>query len=838
MSSGAPGRARGAARGRAPGLTEQGGPPGGGNGGGSPGSDNGRGRGGRGGLVTVLNTRPRDIRPEDVHGRGGDQVDLFTNYFRLTPRNQDSVVHSYHVSFEPEVEFIRARRSLLLEHRELFGNAYIFDGGSNIKSLNLLPDQVTTRTGTHPTSGDEIKMTITHVEEVSWGSFEMLRLYNTQMRLNFQHIGWILIMRNYYDLTSSIQIPEYQLQILTGMSTAVSNHDAGVLLNCDSVNKMLQVKTVLQFLVQFRSRGGEWKERAANFLITKTVMTRYNNRTYRIDDIDWGNNPTTYKFKRRDHDISIFDYMKEQYDITIEDQRQPLLISKPTKREISDAERRGLPEPPNRYFVPELCNITGLTDEQFENVEVKRTLTQRTQLVPMQRFNKLMEFKQKLSDNENVRREMGHWGLEFGSSLMSVPARIMPGQKILMHGMTTADAGVPFEFSKGDFSREIRSHQLKEAHNESWKNWAVIFSERDRSHVEDFINNAVRQVTGPLGISPNRPLMVALQDDRTASYVAAHRRDDVSNCSIIVSIVPHNNKDRYDAIKKLCYCDNAKFSQVVLTKTLTKKQMLMSVATKVVVQMAAKSGSIPWAVHIPTKTMMVCGYDTHHDAAQKGRSIGGFVSSLNETLSQFFSKIDYHTKREELSANIALSFEEGLRAYQKANGGRLPDKVVIYRDGVGDGNLQHVFDVEVKKIQEVLDKIAPEAKLAFIIVSKRHSTKFFHKMPQRQLHNPPPGTVVDDVVTRPNRWEFFLVSQCVRQGTVAPTHYNIIFSNTNNSANVFQILSYKLCHGYFNWMGTIRVPAPCQYAHKLAYMVGIHLHRAPHAALSNNLFYL
>ena len=31
--------------------------------------------------------------------------------------------------------------------------------------------------------------------------------------------------------------------------------------------------------------------------------------------------------------------------------------------------------------------------------------------------------------------------------------------------------------------------------------------------------------------------------------------------------------------------------------------------------------------------------------------------------------------------------------------------------------------------------------------------------------------------------------------------------------------SYKLTHMYYNWPGTVRVPAPCQYAHKLAYQV-------------------
>ena len=35
-----------------------------------------------------------------------------------------------------------------------------------------------------------------------------------------------------------------------------------------------------------------------------------------------------------------------------------------------------------------------------------------------------------------------------------------------------------------------------------------------------------------------------------------------------------------------------------------------------------------------------------------------------------------------------------------------------------------------------------------------------------------------------------------------------------------------------------RVPAPCQYAHKLAFVVGQSLHMAPHADLSPVLWYL
>ena len=29
-------------------------------------------------------------------------------------------------------------------------------------------------------------------------------------------------------------------------------------------------------------------------------------------------------------------------------------------------------------------------------------------------------------------------------------------------------------------------------------------------------------------------------------------------------------------------------------------------------------------------------------------------------------------------------------------------------------------------------------------------------------------------------------------------------------------MSYSLCHFYYNWAGPVKVPAPCQYAHKIA----------------------
>ena len=165
-------------------------------------------------------------------------------------------------------------------------------------------------------------------------------------------------------------------------------------------------------------------------------------------------------------------------------------------------------------------------------------------------------------------------------------------------------------------------------------------------------------------------------------------------------------------------------------------------------------------------------------------------------------------------------------------------------------------------------------------------------MDNNQPTNPPSGTVVDDVVTLPERYDFFLVSQSVRQGTVNPTSYNVIIDGSGLKPEHIQKLTYKvsmlcmkenlknwsislltfwseqvcsvltnyrqlvwslvnvslfscvikyyfqLTHLYYNWPGTVRVPAPCQYAHKLAFLVGESLHMEPGSKLEDTLYYL
>merc|ERR1712140_31788 len=67
----------------------------------------------------------------------------------------------------------------------------------------------------------------------------------------------------------------------------------------------------------------------------------------------------------------------------------------------------------------------------------------------------------------------------------------------------------------------------------------------------------------------------------------------------------------------------------------------------------------------------------------------------------------------------------------------------------------------------------------------------------------------------------------VMQGTISPTHFTVVYDDSQFKPDVMQKLAYALTHMYFNWPGNVKVPAPCQYSHKLVELVGDHLHNKP-----------
>ncbi|XP_032223626.2 piwi-like protein 1 [Nematostella vectensis] len=771
-------------------------------------------------------------------GSVGTKVGIVSNYFRLETRPQ-AAIYQYNVSFSPEVDFKKARFALIGEQRELLGNIRAFDG-MVLFLPKKLPDQVTkimaVRTR-RETPDEPVEITITLTNELPADSPTCLHLFNIILKRILKYIDMKQVGRNYYYIKNAIAIPKHGLELWPGYTTSILKYEHSILLGADVSHKVLRKQTVLDFLYELYNKmqgRGNFHDEAAKKLVGEIVLTRYNNKTYRVDDIDWNKRPNS-TFTTPKGEISFNDYYKKNYDFTITDQEQPLLFSKPKKVPGGPKDKRKGADDPV-LLLPELCFLTGLSDDMRADFSVMKDLAVHTRLDPKARSKDLNKLISEINNNPDASGELSGWGLRFGRNLLDFDGRILPGEKIFQK-----NKGSNYDPKSADWSREIRGAPLHSTVN--LENWVIVHTNRDSGVATDFQQTLAR-VCGPMGINTTKPRMVPLNDDRTDSYLKALSNEIQADFpQIVVTIVPSNRKDRYDSIKKLCCLEKGVPSQVVVSRTLSKKQMLMSVCTKIGIQLNCKLGGEAWAVDIPLKNLMIVGIDTYHDSSQKGRSVGGFVASLNKPCTRYYSRCTFQHSGQELVDGLKVCMTAALRQWQQING-VLPDKIIVFRDGVGDGQLRAVIEHEVPQILSTFKQFQDgyDPKFGFTVVKKRIQTRLFMREARdpdmRNLMNPPPGTVVDKEVTRSEWFDFFIVSQSVRQGTVSPTHYNVIHDTTGLRPDHWQQLSYKLTHLYYNWPGTVRVPAPCQYAHKLAFLVGQSLHKEPSLKLADKLYFL
>ena len=89
------------------------------------------------------------------------------------------------------------------------------------------------------------------------------------------------------------------------------------------------------------------------FMLEVSNWFRYNNKTYRVDDIDWNKHPTDKFTKADGSEISFLEYYEKAYERKVMDPMQPLLISKPKDKD----KKRGTQGP--ILLLPEFCSIQG-----------------------------------------------------------------------------------------------------------------------------------------------------------------------------------------------------------------------------------------------------------------------------------------------------------------------------------------------------------------------------------------------------------------------------------------------------------------------------------------------
>ncbi|XP_053375585.1 piwi-like protein 1 [Mercenaria mercenaria] len=840
------------------------------------GSDDGRGNrdsgqstGGRGGGPTYRGNIDRDDgraggnavgRAGGVQNDGqvaqsgandGTPLPVIANYFKLE-QTPDWILYQYNVDFKPDVYCKRIKGALLANHEQLLGATRAFDGEHMLYLRRRLPNEVTEVYSTRNTDGVQIQITFKLIKELPPTSRQCIHILNLIFKRFLKMVDLVQIGRNYYSERNGNELPEHGVKVLPGYLTSVLQFEAGqIFLNIDISHKVVQTETALGFMYNLQEkvsrenlnnphRQQDFYELCERKVVGSIIITNYNNKTYRVDAIDWDKRPTSTFTLRDGTAISYKDYYNKHYGIEVEDDMQPLFVSRPRRRdrnrERGEQQRRepGLQAAgaDTLYFLPELCRLIGFSESYQEDERAKRAVANYTRFDPTKRQRTLSEFISQMNRNGNVQSELGGWGLGFSENPVDITARVLPRQEIFLPEKTFKYQGEN-AYWYHDVIRSVHLNAVK------LQNWLVIHDRRSNESgvITQFIQ-CLMQVGPSMGIKVQMPTIVVLERSQNEAYIHALKDNLLPSTQLVMCVVPNFAKDRYDAIKKYTCIEHPVPSQVVVLNTIRKVERMRNVASNVAIQINCKLGGEAWTVAHPLKNLMVVGMDVYHDTVTRGQSVVGFVATMNKTFTRFFSDTLFQMTGQELVDGLQKSFVAALKHYHGVNG-CLPKTIVVYRDGVGDGQLDAVIQHEVEQIQAAFRRIEENYKpaLCVVVVQKRISTRFFTKT-GRSYANPPPGTVVDTTVTRPDWVDFYLVSQSVRQGTVSPTHYLVVHDTLRLAPTNLQKLTYKLCHVYFNWPGTIRVPAPCQYAHKLAFLTGESLHRPPAKDLADRLFFL
>jgi len=779
-------------------------------------------------IESVLYTKPATCT--ETKGTAGTKVEILCNYFEVISQ-PNWVLYQYHVDFAPVIDSKSMRVGLMRNHDNLFPLNKAFDG-STLYSLTKLPDEITEVASTRQTDQKIIQIKIKRVTEIVPTSPQFVHLFNLVFRRCLKLYGMQQIDRGYFDMKNRIHIPAYNLELINGLSTSIASYENRLLLCAELTHKLLHKNTIFDLMNQIWnsvSTNEEFKSACTSELVGRIIMTTYNNKTYKIDDIDWESNPRS-TFPTNKGPVSFVDYYKTNYDLTIRDFQQPLLLSLPSGKDKRRAEQMGQEAKP-ALLVPELCIVTGVDEKMRTDFKFKKELERFAKVGPTDRCSRLSSFVRNFKNDEKVKLELNKWAMDFSDTPASISGRVLLAES-LMFGR-----GVVKQLNeKADWGNDMKGlHMLSSI---PLNDWIVVYSNAKRNSANLFIQT-YSEVIRSMGINAQRPKEIAVAQDSPDLLANTLKQNITDSTQLVVVIVSSKRKDRYDAIKRTCCLEKPVPSQVCTSQIIDDERKRRSVVTKIAIQMNCKLGGEVWASHVPIKNLMICGIDTYHDSAKKRSSVCAFIATSNEAKTKYFSRATIQETHQELSSNLSITVKSACEHYKKMNG-VYPEKIIIYRDGISDGQLQMVKEHEIPQIEKAFTMIDTKYRplLTVIIVKKRGNTRFFAKSGSRDLTNPPCGSVIDSVVTRAEWFDFYLISQCVTQGTVNPTHYNVIHDTIGLKPDHYQKLSFKLCHMYYNWPGTIRVPATCQYAHKLAFLVGQSLHKEHHSKLCDKLFYL
>ena len=204
------------------------------------------------------------------------------------------------------------------------------------------------------------------------------------------------------------------------MMLQVNSMHAVIRTNESVLDKIRVVKEINE------ARGREYTKEIHDLVVGQAVITRYNKRAYRIDDVAFDKSPDstfTLVHQGEEFHVSYSDYLRNKHKVEVTEANQPMLV-------VFDTHREQIV-----YLVPEFCLFVGVTEQLMDDRKAWREvkLARRTD-API-KIKESTEFVTAVMSDPGAIQRMQSWRFYIEQEVLSLKGYKYEAGDILMgHG--------------------------------------------------------------------------------------------------------------------------------------------------------------------------------------------------------------------------------------------------------------------------------------------------------------------------------------------------------------------------------------------------------------------
>jgi eukaryotic translation initiation factor 2C len=225
--------------------------------------------------------------------------------------------------------------------------------------------------------------------------------------------------------------------------------------------------------------------------------------------------------------------------------------------------------------------------------------------------------------------------------------------------------------------------------------------------------------------------------------------------------------------------------------------------------------SLSWVFDKPC---MLVGIDVSHPEPGMIRdSMAAVVGSMDGSATKYVAHISSQAGRQEMVGALVEAMGCLFTAFRARNSNRMPETVIVYRDGVSEGQYDQVLQHELPQIHTAIELqgfAADAVRVVIVVCTKGHRTRLVCSDNAGSGYvNPCPGLVVDSHITSDSLNEFYLNSHAAIQGTAKPCRYTLLYDELGFKMSELQLLTYWTTYLYARCNKSVSYATPAYYAH-------------------------